>query len=68
MQISTAKHWAEVGDSYGGVEGRIAGPNGERNSTGRPTESSNLDSWEFSETESPIKEHAQAGPRPPAHM
>ena len=36
------------------------GPEGDRNSTGRPTESTNL-----SETEPPTKEHIWAAPRPP---
>ena len=35
----------EVRDSYGRVGGRIEGPEGDRNSTGRPTESTNLDPW-----------------------
>jgi hypothetical protein len=34
----------EFGDSYG-IGGRFAGPEGDRNSTERPTESSNLDPW-----------------------
>jgi hypothetical protein len=32
----------ELGDFYGRIE-RIVGPEGDRNSTGRPTESPNLD-------------------------
>jgi hypothetical protein len=39
------KHCMEVGDSYGRVGGRIEGPEWDRNSTGRPTESTNLDLW-----------------------
>jgi hypothetical protein len=39
------------------------GPQGDRNSTGRPTESTNLDPWGLSETELPTKELAWAGPR-----
>jgi hypothetical protein len=35
----------ELGDSYGRIEGRIIGPRGNRNSTERPTESTNLDPW-----------------------
>jgi hypothetical protein len=35
----------EVGDSYGQIWGRIAGFERDRNSTGRPTESTNLDPW-----------------------
>jgi hypothetical protein len=34
---------------------------------GRPTESTNLDPWELPETESPTKEQAGSGPRPPAY-
>ena len=55
----------EVGDSYGRVGERTQGPKGDRNSTGRATESTNLDSWGLPETEPPIKEHTWAGPRPP---
>jgi hypothetical protein len=33
----------ELEDSYGRTGGRIAGPEGDRNSTGRPTFSANLD-------------------------
>jgi hypothetical protein len=38
-KIPTAKQWMELGDSYGRIGRRIAGPNGIRNSTGRPTKS-----------------------------
>ena len=38
------------------------------NPTGEPTELTNLDHWELSETEPPTKEHTQVGKRPPAHM
>jgi hypothetical protein len=37
MQISIAKHWMYLGDSYGKVGERIEGPRGDRNSTGRLT-------------------------------
>jgi hypothetical protein len=43
IQTPTAKQWMELGDSYGLVGGRIAGPKGDRNSVGRPV-STNLDS------------------------
>jgi hypothetical protein len=52
----------ELGD-YGRVGGRIEGPKGDRNSTGRLTESNNLDpwrlyfSWRPSESEPPTKKH-----------
>jgi hypothetical protein len=35
----------ELGNSYGRIGGRIAGSKGERNFTGRPTESTHLDPW-----------------------
>jgi hypothetical protein len=53
---------------YGRVGGRVEGPGGDRDSTGRSTESTNLGPWELSETEPPTKEHTQTGPRPTAHM
>jgi hypothetical protein len=37
----------------------------DRNLTGRPTESTNLDPWGLSEIETPTKEHILAEPRPP---
>ena len=37
----------EVGGSYGKTEGRITGPEGDRNSTRRPTEATNLDAQSF---------------------
>jgi hypothetical protein len=46
----------ELWDSYGRVGRRIEGPKKDRNSTRRPTESNNLDPWEFPETQSPTKE------------
>jgi hypothetical protein len=55
MQISTAKHWTEVRDSYEKVRGRIEVPEGHVNPTGGPT--THLDFWEFSETEPPTEEH-----------
>jgi hypothetical protein len=39
----TAKEWMELEDSYGRIGGRTAGLEGDRNSTGKPTESNNLD-------------------------
>ena len=35
----------ELGDSYVRTGDRIVGPKGDRNSTRRPTESTNLDPW-----------------------
>ena len=40
-----AKHWMEFEDSYGRIAGKIVGPEGDRNSKGRPTESTNMDPW-----------------------
>jgi hypothetical protein len=45
--------------------GRIEDPEGDRNYTGRPMPSTNLDPWRLSETESAIKEHAMTIYRPP---
>jgi hypothetical protein len=45
MQIPTAKQWMELGHLYGRVGERIESPKGVRNSTGRPTELTNLDPW-----------------------
>jgi hypothetical protein len=42
-ETDIAKHWTEFRDSYVSVGGRIKGPEGEANSTGRPKESTNLD-------------------------
>jgi hypothetical protein len=57
MKIPTDKHCKEVGDTYGKVRGRIDGPQGDGNPTGRPTVSTNLDPWELIETKPPTKEH-----------
>ena len=56
----------EVRDLYGRVRGRIEGPQGNGNPTGSPTVSTNLDLWEPlpPETDSPTKEHTQAGLQP----
>jgi hypothetical protein len=52
----------ELVESYGRV-GRIEGPEEDRDSKGKPTESINLDSWQLPETESPTKrEHRHLGP------
>jgi hypothetical protein len=41
MQISTDKHWTELKNFYGEIDG----PKGDKNATRRPTESTNLDPW-----------------------
>jgi hypothetical protein len=46
MTDSSIFTWGiELGDFYGRVGGRTEGPRGDKNSTGRPTESTNLDPW-----------------------
>ena len=61
MQRPIAKHWVELKDSHGRV-GKSRGK-----STGRSTESTNLDPWgNLFEIEPPIKEHTQA--LGPLHM
>ena len=47
MQTPTAKHWMELGDSYGRVGVRTEGPEGDGNPTGGPTESTSLDLYEL---------------------
>jgi hypothetical protein len=44
MLIPTAKQM-EVRDSYGRIGGIIAGPERDRISTEKPTQSTNLDPW-----------------------
>ena len=63
MQIFTAKLWVEVGESYGRGRRGIEGTEGDGNPVGRPTMSTNLDSWELAKTEPPIKKHTWAGTR-----
>jgi hypothetical protein len=45
MQTPTVKQWMDLEDSYGRIGGSITGLKGDKNSTGRPTESTNLDLW-----------------------
>lgn len=66
MKISTDKHWAEVRDPCGRVEGKIEDPEGERNSTGRTIVSTSLDPLELPETEKLTKEYTLTGLRPSA--
>jgi hypothetical protein len=42
MKKLTAKQWMQFGDSCGRTGGRIVNLEEDRNSTGRPTESTNL--------------------------
>jgi hypothetical protein len=54
-EANTGKHWSEVGDPYERVSRRIEGAEGDGNLIGRPTESTNQDTWELSETEPTTK-------------
>jgi hypothetical protein len=47
----------EVRDPYGKVGERIEDPEGDRNSTGRPTVLINMNSWELSKTEPSTRAH-----------
>ena len=58
----------ELGESCGRVERRIEGPKEDRDSTERPTESTNLGPWKLPKTESQTKEKTLAGPRSPEHI
>jgi hypothetical protein len=53
----------EAGDTYGSFRGRIESPEVDGYPARRPAESTNLDTWDLSESEPPIKEHTWAGPR-----
>jgi hypothetical protein len=45
MQIPTAKKWTDLEDSFGRPDRGIMGLEGDRNSTGRPSKSTYVDSW-----------------------
>ena len=47
---------------------KVEGPIGDRNFTGKPTDSSNLDSRGLSKVESPYKKDTMARPRSLIHM
>ena len=64
MQTPTGRAWGAVGR----VEDMIEGAGGDRDSTRRPTESTNLGPWRFTETEPPTKEYAGTGLGPPTHL
>jgi hypothetical protein len=68
MQRPTAKHDIELRDSCERVGGRIRGSEEDRDSTGRPTESTNLGPWRLPETELTTKGHTQDGSRIPSLM
>lgn len=65
MQTPTVKHYTELEKSCGRVGGRIEGPKEDKNSTRRPTNSTNLDTCGLPEIEPSTKEHTRAGPRHP---
>lgn len=43
---------------------KIEGPGVDGNLKKQPTEVTNLDTWELSESDSPTKEHTESGMRP----
>ena len=58
----------ELWESYERVGRKIEGHEEDRDSTERPTESTDLDPWGLQETESQTKEQAWAGPSLPVHI
>jgi hypothetical protein len=58
----------EVGDSYGRIGGRISGTEVNRNFTGRPTESMNLDPWGSQSLEHQQKNKHRLDLGLPTHM
>ena len=65
MQILTPENWTKVRSSYGNFRGKNEGTEGDGNPIGRPTVSTNLDSWELPETKPHIIEHSLASPSTP---
>ena len=68
MQRPTAKHQVKVWESCGSLGVRTNQAEGLKDITRHATESINLGPWGLSEIESPIKEHAGAGPRLSTHL
>jgi hypothetical protein len=66
--LPTAKYQIDLHKSSGRLGDRSEQASGVRGTTGRPTESNNLSPWRLSETEPPIKEHAQDEPRTSTHL
>lgn len=67
-QTGEETHSQTVDGAYGFLQkswGSIEDPECNGIATGRPRESTNLDSWGLSETESPTKEHTWGAPRLP---
>jgi len=56
----------ELGNSYGRAGRIIESSEGDRNSTGGPTKSTNLDPWGFQRLNHQT-EYTWAGPRHPVH-
>ena len=65
MQRPTAKHQEELGESCERVRDKTEQARGVKDTTRRPTESTNLDPEELTESELPTKEHAGAESRTP---
>ena len=68
MQRLTARHQVVFGESCGSVGDRIEQAKGVKNTTGRPTESTNLGSCQLTETGPLAREDAGSGPRPFTHL
>jgi hypothetical protein len=62
MQRSTEGRYGTLMEEFGG---KNEGSEGDRNPTGRPKVSTNLNLWELSETEPPTKHHTGVRSRPP---
>jgi hypothetical protein len=60
MPRPIVKYYIELRESCRILGGRTKGPGGNRNSTGIPTELTNLNTWGLPEAETPTKEHIWA--------
>jgi hypothetical protein len=67
MKRPTAKHQVELGESCGRVEDRSEQAGGIKDFT-RTTESTNLNTWEFTESGPPHRNHDGAGLGLPTHL
>ena len=68
MQMLSANHWIEIRRQYGRVGERIEGAEGDGNTMGRITVSTNPDPSELPETNPKTMEHTWTGSFPWAHM
>ena len=68
MQRPTAKHQEELGESCERVRDKTEQARGVKDTTRRPTESTNLDPEELTESELPTKEHAGLNLGPPTYL